>query len=81
MLISPLRADHAFETWSPKEIAIFESAFCRYGPEFSFISYLIKTKTINEVNSFYELWKKTSHFKAWKFFYDATYKSNYNSWL
>ena len=81
VLISPLRTDYIFERWTPKEIAIFEGAFCRYGPELSFIQHLIRTKTINEVNAFYDLWKKTSHYKAWKNHQSVGHKNSFNSWL
>lgn len=32
------------EKWSPKEIAIFESALCKYGKEFSFIQFLVRLR-------------------------------------
>ena len=81
VLISPLRSDHEFEKWSPKEVAIFESAICRYGPEFSFIQHLIQTKTINEVNNFYHEWTRTSHFKIWHLSKNSVSQQNFNNWL
>jgi len=72
LLISPLRAEFDFgefylESWSPKEIAVFESSFCKFGKNFEVVERLLRfSKTKVEVTRFYYLWKKTSHYKAWK---------------
>jgi len=80
-LVSPLKVDYVFEKWSPKEVAIFEAGICKYGKEFSFIQFLIKTKTINETIQFYFAWKNTSHYRIWKYHKNIENKANYNSWL
>jgi len=80
-LVSPLKADYVFEKWSPKEIAIFEAGLCKYGKEFSFIQFLVKTKNVNEIIQFYFAWKNTSHYKMWKHYKNIENKMNYNSWL
>jgi len=80
-LISPLKVDNVLEKWSPKEIAIFEAGLCKYGKEFSFIQFLINTKTLNEVIQFYFAWKTTTHYRTWKHYKNLDNKTNYNSWL
>lgn len=52
LLISPIRAPYTFEKWSPLEIAIFESALCKYG-KITEIGRFLKTKTQQEINDFY----------------------------
>lgn len=72
MLISPLRAEHEFgkgylESWSPKQIAVFESALCSFGKKFEVIERILKyQKSQKEIGKFYYMWKKTSHYKSWK---------------
>ena len=72
MLLSPLRAELDFgnpysESWSPKQIAIFESALCSYGKKFEIIEkFLTNSKSQREITHFYYIWKKTSHYKFWK---------------
>jgi len=80
-LVSPLKVDYIFEKWTPKEIAIFEAGLCKYGKEFSYIQFLIQTKTINQVIEFYFIWKTTNHYKIWKYHKNIENKSNHNSWL
>jgi len=80
-LVSPLKVDSVFEKWSPKEIAIFEAALCKYGKEFSFIQFLVKSKTINQIIEFYFAWKGTSHYKIWKYYKNIENRANYNNWL
>ncbi|KAM3142253.1 hypothetical protein pb186bvf_005662 [Paramecium bursaria] len=42
ILVSPLRNDLPFETWTIKEIAIFECGLCRFGKQYEYISQLHK---------------------------------------
>jgi len=56
-LANPLRTDHPFEIWSPKEIALFMHCMCRFEKEFDVFVYYIKTKTIGEIYDFYRCWK------------------------
>ena len=72
MILSPLRAELDFgklysETWSPKQIAIFESSLCNFGKRFEIVEkFLTNSKTQQEITRFYYIWKKTSHYKFWK---------------
>jgi hypothetical protein len=72
MLVSPLRAANEFgkayvELWSPKQVAVFECALCKFGKNFRAIEKLMRNeKQLQEITRFYYLWKKTSHYKAWK---------------
>eukprot|EP00823_Brevimastigomonas_motovehiculus_P004774 TRINITY_DN326_c2_g1_i2.p1 TRINITY_DN326_c2_g1~~TRINITY_DN326_c2_g1_i2.p1 ORF type:complete len:207 (-),score=53.85 TRINITY_DN326_c2_g1_i2:1334-1954(-) len=68
MLLSPLRKPSVLDSWSPKEIALFEAGMCSIGKDFHAISKLIKTKTCNECVDFYYTWKKSSHYAMWKDF-------------
>lgn len=53
LLLSPVRRVTARESWSNKEIAIFESAMCAHPKEFQRIARLIKTKNTQECVNFY----------------------------
>ena len=72
MIFSPLRAEFEFgifyiESWSPKQIAIFECSFCSFGKSFHVIYNLLnRKKSLNCITKFYYMWKKTSHYKIWK---------------
>jgi hypothetical protein len=65
-LLLPIRRRNILDEWSPKEIAIFESAICLYGKEFDTIAQLLSNKTTQEVVEFYYFWKNTSHHAPWK---------------
>lgn len=65
-LISPLRKTSVWETWSPKEIALFESGICAFGKDFHQISKLIQSKDSCECVDFYYNWKKSAHYQMWK---------------
>ncbi|CAB9501288.1 induction early response protein 1 [Seminavis robusta] len=65
-LKSPLRRPTVIEKWSPYEISLFEAGMGHYGKEFHEIQKLIQTKSTKECIDFYYIWKKTSHYKAWK---------------
>ncbi|CDW73737.1 myb-like dna-binding domain-containing protein [Stylonychia lemnae] len=81
-LINPLRSDHPFELWAPKEIAIFEACICRYGKNFDKFSHFIKTKSQKEIVDFYFAWKKTSHYRCWKSKQDKRkVTDNQNDWV
>ena len=66
-LKSPLRRPTIMEKWSPYEIAIFEGSMLHYGKEFRVISRQIGTKTTRDGIDFYYIWKKTDHYKKWKY--------------
>ncbi|OMJ73080.1 hypothetical protein SteCoe_28307 [Stentor coeruleus] len=67
MILSPLRSELDFESWSPKEIAVFESVMCMFGKKFDVVGRLLEeSKTLQEITRFYYIWKKTSHYKSWK---------------
>ena len=65
-LSNPLRTDHPFEIWSPKEVALFLSLVCRYGKKFELFQPYIRSKTLKEINDFYRCWKFTSQYQTWK---------------
>lgn len=65
-LKSQNRKPAVIETWSPLEIALFESAIAESGKEFHLIQKQVETKSTQEVIDFYYIWKKTSHYKSWK---------------
>jgi len=81
LLLNPVRTDLVYEKWSPKEIAIFESAICKFGKKFEVIQSLVKSKSILEVTEFYESWKKTSHYKTWKNKRSQMRETDLNSWI
>ncbi|CAD8200552.1 unnamed protein product [Paramecium pentaurelia] len=81
ILISPLRNDFPFETWTTKEIAIFECGMCRYGKQYEFLSHLIKTKNAQDIIQFYYFWKFTSHYKLWKINKAYYHRSNLNNYV
>ncbi|CAD8110879.1 unnamed protein product [Paramecium primaurelia] len=81
ILISPLRNDFPFETWTTKEIAIFECGLCRYGKQYEFLSHLIKTKNAQDIIQFYYNWKFTSHYKLWKINKAYYHRSNLNNYV
>ncbi|CAD8195561.1 unnamed protein product [Paramecium pentaurelia] len=81
ILISPLRNDFSFETWTTKEIAIFECGLCRYGKQYEFLSHLIKTKNAQDIIQFYYNWKFTSHYKLWKINKAYYHRSNLNNYV
>ena len=81
ILINPLRSKHAFETWSPFDIAVFESAFCKYGKKFELIKRHLKSKSTKEIVDFYYAWKKTSHYKVWRNKFQASITHNQNDWI
>ncbi|CAD8122474.1 unnamed protein product [Paramecium sonneborni] len=81
ILISPLRTDFSFETWTTKEIAIFECGLCRYGKQYEFLSHLIKTKNAQDIIQFYYNWKFTSHYKLWKINKAYYHRSNLNNYV
>lgn len=72
MLLSPLRAEHDYgksyiESWSPKQVAVFESVLCQFGKNLEIVQRLLQgSKSMIEITRFYYLWKKTSHYRAWK---------------
>ena len=65
-LESPLRRPSVIETWAPYEVAVFEGAIALHGKDFYEIHKHIGTKSTKEVIDFYYVWKKTSHYNAWK---------------
>jgi hypothetical protein len=65
-LKSPQRREMIMERWSPYEIALFEAAIVQYGKQFHLVQRAIESKTTKEVIDFYYMWKKTSHYQAWK---------------
>lgn len=65
-LCNPLRKPNPLDSWSPKEIALFEAGICAVGKEFHDIARIIGTKKTNEVIDFYYIWKKSSHYAMWK---------------
>jgi hypothetical protein len=53
LLVSPIRRVSARESWSNREVAIFEAAMCKHPKDFAAIARLIKTKTTQQVVQFY----------------------------
>lgn len=66
LLLNPLRHKFVWETWSPYEIALFESCVCKFGKQFVFYEKIIRTKTKDEILSFYYYWKQSKYYKTWK---------------
>mmetsp|Transcript_30190 Transcript_30190/g.40133 ORF Transcript_30190/g.40133 Transcript_30190/m.40133 type:complete len:96 (-) Transcript_30190:261-548(-) len=65
-LANPLRADHPFEIWNPKEMALFTACICQFGKRFDLFVPLIKSKTEQEIYEFYRCWKYTKYYRTWK---------------
>lgn len=45
MLVSPLRRSNPIDSWTPKQIALFECGICKFGKNFSAISQLVSPAT------------------------------------
>ena len=73
MLINPLRQKFIFETWSPYEIALFNCCVCKFWKNFDLYTKVIKTKTQDEILSFYYYWKQSKFYKTLK---NSKYKKN-----
>mmetsp|Transcript_32667 Transcript_32667/g.101088 ORF Transcript_32667/g.101088 Transcript_32667/m.101088 type:complete len:125 (+) Transcript_32667:128-502(+) len=65
-MVSPARRQLVFETWSPREIILFEGALALHGKNFHLLQRFIKTKTTKEIIEFYYIWKLTTHGREWK---------------
>eukprot|EP00474_Spongospora_subterranea_P009510 CRZ09968.1 hypothetical protein [Spongospora subterranea] len=65
-LLSPLRKQSIWETWSPFQIALFEAGICTLGKNFHDIAKLIDQKTTGDVVNLYYHWKQSSHYEMWK---------------
>ena len=78
ILINPLNEWSSFENWSPREVAIFESGFQKFGKQFEFLSTMIETKSTKEVVDFYIEWKGSSHYKCYK---SSENKRNHARWI
>ena len=76
ILINPVTPQSVFESWSPREVAIFEESMLKFGKQFEFISELIGTKNVKEVYEFYLEWKCTSHYKSYKSFLSSNNRNN-----
>jgi hypothetical protein len=75
-LVSPLRRPFNFESWTPREIAIFEAGLCAFGKRFEKVSALLNhCKTIAQITNLYYDWKTTSHYKFWK---EAVMRENWD---
>lgn len=75
-LVSPLRRPFNFESWAPREIAIFEAGLCAFGKHFEKVSALLNhCKTIAQITDLYYDWKTTSHYKFWK---EAVMRENWD---
>mmetsp|Transcript_26291 Transcript_26291/g.41709 ORF Transcript_26291/g.41709 Transcript_26291/m.41709 type:complete len:605 (+) Transcript_26291:32-1846(+) len=66
LILSPLRKRSPLDEWSPREIALFESAMCSKGKQFYEISKIIGTKNTKQCVQFYYHWKQSSHYAVWK---------------
>ncbi|CEP00482.1 hypothetical protein PBRA_001536 [Plasmodiophora brassicae] len=65
-LLSPLRKRSIWESWSPIQLAIFESGLCTLGKDFHAIAKLIENKTTRDVVNLYYHWKQSAHYHMWK---------------
>ena len=74
MLTSPARRERPLDEWNPRELAAFEAAICAVGKNFSAIQKQVRTKSTKEIIEFFYLWKKTSHYDAWKKGYEKEYE-------
>jgi len=66
LLTSPLRRPSPLDTWSAKDIAVFEASICSFGKDFYRMSQLLPYKTTNDCVKFYYFWKTSQHYKKWK---------------
>lgn len=66
ILFNPLRKDHPFEDWSPKEISRFQACFLIYGKAFGEFRVHLPRKSYNEIQEFYRAWKHTPFYREWK---------------
>ena len=74
MLTSPARRERPLDEWNPRELAAFEASICAVGKNFSAIQKQVRTKSTKEIVEFFYLWKKTSHYDAWKKGYEKEYE-------
>lgn len=66
ILFNPLRKDHPFEDWSPKEISRFQACFLIYGKAFGEFRVHLPRKSYSEIQEFYRAWKHTPFYREWK---------------
>jgi hypothetical protein len=68
ILSSPLRRPAAWDSWTPREVALFEAGICRFGKDFSAIVRATGLKkSVHEVVEFYyTAWKHSAHYRIWK---------------
>jgi len=75
-LVTPLRRPFNFETWTPREIAVFEAGLCTFGKRFDKLCTLLRrSKTLAQITDLYYDWKTTSHYKCWK---EAVLRENWD---
>eukprot|EP00457_Paulinella_chromatophora_P016120 gb/GEZN01016860.1/.p1 GENE.gb/GEZN01016860.1/~~gb/GEZN01016860.1/.p1 ORF type:complete len:244 (-),score=26.01 gb/GEZN01016860.1/:47-778(-) len=67
-LISPYFEPSIFDTWTTKEIMLFEAGITSLGKDFHAIQKLIPTKTTKELVHFFYFWKQSAHYAMWKAF-------------
>ena len=66
-LCSPLRQPSPLDSWSPLDVALFESGICCHGKDFHAVSRLMGgRRSVSECVEFYYLWKKSGHYAMWK---------------
>lgn len=75
-LVSPLRRPFNFESWTPRELAVFEAGLCAFGKRFDKVSALLgSSKSMAQITELYYDWKSTSHYKFWK---EAVLRENWD---
>lgn len=54
------------DSWTPREIALFEAGMLNLTKDFHVIQKIVRTKTTNQCVEFYYEWKKSAHYQMWK---------------
>jgi hypothetical protein len=67
----PRREAWALDTWTPREIALFEAGMVVVGRDFSQIQEIIPGKSTNDCAAFYYDWKRSTHYHIWYALYPA----------
>eukprot|EP00808_Paulinella_micropora_P010279 g16656.t1 len=65
-LVSPYFEPSVFDSWTTKEIMLFEAGIISLGKDFHAIQKLIPTKTTKELVHFFYFWKQSAHYAMWK---------------
>jgi hypothetical protein len=76
-ITSRKRQPHVFDSWTAKDIALFENGLTQYGKQFHLIQRLLgQSKSVKDCVDFFYEWRGSSHYYIWSRL-EKVRKSNY----